>query len=552
MGPGRCAHGSVDAGRDGPAPPIGRGRDRRRARQGPHGRPPERAAEREPEALARQRCPGDLREPAAGGTHRVPRCARLRADRGHRAPVGVEHRERRDRQHRRQPHLRAARGPLVPRSGPVGPVAVRGRQRAPRRLRQDSAAFARGRRAADGGRHAAGPGGGDRRHDPADRHGPAREWSEVHAELRRSTALRTDPGNIAQLCDERVGADHRGDAHLVLRGRGRRVVHRDEPDRAVVGRDLGAGRDLLDPALVADLLRHLRAHLRSDTAGRVRRLHAGLPRHRGESLRHDRVRHGVRLHAVGRLGLVRAALHLRRRGRAHLQPLCRLHVRLRDGARHRGVDGAVLGRRVLPSRVLGRLRLLRERERERLRPLGQRHVLGHALLVRRRRRRRHVVLRKLRERPHRNDRRHQRRPPVQRVDRQRHARLRPHGERCGRGLGAGRACRQLQRLHRPAVDRLRGLGHHGCGQHLQPGGRDDGGADGRGARRRRDIDERVHRQDQHLVDRLRRQRQVRRRQRQRLPQRRQRLAAALVERLVERGRRHVLGQPRIAGARCGR
>ena len=80
----------------------------------------------------------------------------------------------------------------------------------------------------------------------------------------------------------------------------------------------------------------------------------------------------------GSARMVCAALYLRRRGDAHLQPVRRLYVRLRAGPRNCGVDGAVLGRRVLPPGVLGRLWLLRVGERQRLRPLGQHDVFGNA------------------------------------------------------------------------------------------------------------------------------------------------------------------------------
>ena len=148
-------------------------------------------------------------------------------------------------------------------------------------------------------------------------------------------------------------------------------------------------------------------------------------------VRHGRLRHRLRLHAVGRHRVVRDAVHLRRRGGAGLQPVRRLHLRLRAGPRHRGVDGALLGRRVLrraiTAALLGR-RLLRDGEHQRLRPLGQHHVLRHAQLVRGRRRGGHHGERQLLQQPHRDVRHVQRRPAIQRVDRQRHARLRPDGQ----------------------------------------------------------------------------------------------------------------------------
>ena len=102
------------------------------------------------------------------------------------------------------------------------------------------------------------------------------------------------PGTPLSYVAELVGADHPGRAEFVLRGRRRRVVHGDAADRTVDRRDVGADGDLHDPAVVADLLRDLRAHLRGDAAVRLRRLHAGLSRHGGFALRHGRLRHRLR------------------------------------------------------------------------------------------------------------------------------------------------------------------------------------------------------------------------------------------------------------------
>ena len=70
-------------------------------------------------------------------------------------------------------------------------------------------------------------------------------------------------------------------------------------------RDIGADGDLHDPAVLADLLRDVRAHLRGDADSRLRRLHAGLPRHGRRAVRHGRVRDGLRLLAVDRDRVVR-------------------------------------------------------------------------------------------------------------------------------------------------------------------------------------------------------------------------------------------------------
>jgi hypothetical protein len=132
------------------------------------------------------------------------------------------------------------------------------------------------------------------------------------------------------------------------------------------------------------------------------------------------------------------------------------------GAGHGGVLGLgrrVLGRRLLPPGLLGRLRLLCLGQRQRLRPLGQYRLLGHPLLVRRRRRGRQHGQRGVCQCAHRHHRQLCRRPPVQRLDRQCHARLRPHGQRPGRRLRQRGAGWQLQHLHRPAIVWLQRLVH---------------------------------------------------------------------------------------------
>ena len=82
-----------------------------------------------------------------------------------------------------------------------------------------------------------------------------------------------------------------------------------------------------------------------------------------DAVRHDRLRHRIRVLAMDRHRLVPAAVHVRRRCRAGLQPVRRIHVRLRARARHRRVERALLAvlRRVLPPGLLGRLSVLRDR-----------------------------------------------------------------------------------------------------------------------------------------------------------------------------------------------
>ena len=113
--------------------------------------------------------------------------------------------------------------------------------------------------------------------------------------------------------------------------------------------------------------------------------------------------------------------------------------------------------------LLGRLSVLRLGERQRLRPLGQRGVFGHAQLVRRRRRRRHAPPAAATTTAHRHVGQHQRRPAVQRVDRQRDARLRPHGQHGAGGSGNVARAQQLQHVHGPALDGDRSVSGTGAG-----------------------------------------------------------------------------------------
>jgi hypothetical protein len=93
------------------------------------------------------------------------------------------------------------------------------------------------------------------------------------------------------------------------------------------------------------------------------------------------------------------------------------------------------------------------------------------------------VQRQLRDRA-RNDGQHQRRSPIQRMDGQRDARLRPHGQHGGRRLRQRRAGRQLQHVHGPALDGIERVGHRRGWQQLPAHRRDDGGARRLRARRR--------------------------------------------------------------------
>ena len=239
--------------------------------------------------------------------------------------------------------------------GLAGPWTFVAEQRAAGGLRADSAALARRRRAADGRRHAAGAGSGDRELDSADGDGAAQERPDVHAAA--STGRRSSspiPGtSLSYVTNSSVPIDP-GRAERVLRGR---APASGSPRRQLTGPWTIATSV---PPVIYTIppsspiyLRHLRAHLRGDAAGRLRRLHARLPRHGRRAVRHGRLRHRLRLLAVDRHRLVPAAVHVRRRRGAGLQPVRRLHVRLRDGTRDRGVDGAVLGRRLSTTRATG-------------------------------------------------------------------------------------------------------------------------------------------------------------------------------------------------------
>ncbi len=270
-----------------------------------------------------------------------------------------------------------------------------------------------------------------------------------------------------------------------------------------------------------------------------------------DTLRHGGVRHGIFVFAVDRHGLVPASVHVLRRCRAGLQPLRRIHLRFRHGARDRRVDVPVLGRRVLPPVLLGRLSVLRIGERQRLRPLGIDHLLWHAHLVRGRRRCGHHRKRLVLQQPHGNVRHVQRWTSIQRVDRQRVARLRPHRQHRGRRLRERRTRQQLQRLQRTALDRIERERDGRRRQHV-PTLRCDHRRPRRLRARGRRVDvQRQDRQHEQLGDRQRRQQPLRRRQRQRLLQHRQRLAAAHDDGNDGRERRHVVGRSRVAGAHRG-
>ena len=319
--------------------------------------------------------------------------------------------------------------------------------------------------------------------------------------------------------------------------------------RPVGDRNVGAAGHLHDPAGVADLLRHLRAHLRSDAAVRVRRLYARLHGHGRVAVRHRRVRHRLCLFAVGRHRVVSAAVHVRRGRRARLQPLRRLHVRLRDGPRHRGVDGAVLGRRVLPPRLLGRLSVLRVGQRQRLRALGQHHLLRHAVVVRRRRRGGHHGQRQLLQQSHRHVRHVRRRAASTtrtRATRRAATTAPPTRRRAARPTSRAAATTTSTRANGRPGSSVSATG--AGGSTYNRAGATTAGPEGNAHVGRRLDLQREDRQYQHLGHRVGRQQSLRRRERQRVQEHRRRLAAALVERLVEFVRGLVVGEQGVAGA----
>ena len=106
-------------------------------------------------------------------------------------------------------------------------------------------------------------------------------------------------------------------------------------------------------------------------------------------------------------------------------------------------------------------------ERECVWTLGRRGLLRHAQLVCGRRRRGFDVLGLLRDGT-RYDGQHQCRSSIQRLDRKRLARLRPHVQYGGGRLGQCRARSQLQYLHGPALDCERGVRYDRRRQYVQP------------------------------------------------------------------------------------
>ena len=164
---GRCARRRLAAGG---ATDAGARRRRRAGGQACRGRPAERA----------WRAADHLRPPHPGRAGRVRRPARLPAGRHHGPALGRQHQVRRAVRQRRQPVLRPGRRPLVPVDPGRRAVELRLQQGPAGLLPRDPDRLPGRGRAADGGRHAAGQGGGDRGLDPAHRHRAAEGRARVH------------------------------------------------------------------------------------------------------------------------------------------------------------------------------------------------------------------------------------------------------------------------------------------------------------------------------------------------------------------------------------
>ena len=156
---------------------------------------------------------------------------------------------------------------------------------------------------------------------------------------------------------------------------------------------------------------------------------------------------------MDRQRLVRAAVHVRRRGGADLQPVRRLHVRLRDGPRRRrrGWTRGGAARYYYPAYWGGYGCCA----------TASANVYGHWGATTYSGTRSWYagggVAGTTASGNYYNSRTgtsgsYNAGTPVQRVDRQRDARLRPHDERRRRRLRQRRAREQLQHLHRPALD----------------------------------------------------------------------------------------------------
>ena len=270
---------------------------------------------------------------------------------------------------------------------------------------------------------------------------------------RTSTARRSTRRSPARRCrtSSTRRADHPGVAERLLRGDGGRVVHRGAAHRAVVVATSVPAGDLHDSAVLADPLRDLRAHLRGDAAGRLRRLHAGLPRHRRRADGHRRLRHRLRLLAVDRHvwyapPYTYGVAARRSTTRTSASPTASRWA----SRRRRGPSPTAAAPTTIPATGAA-IPAARRRAptctatgARRRSPARARWYAGGGVAG--------TTFSGSYATPAAPSGKRQRRPPVQRVDRQRVARLRPHVQR-RRAVGQRGARQQLQHLHRPAHDR---------------------------------------------------------------------------------------------------
>ena len=267
------------------------------------------------------------------------------------------------------------------------------------------------------------------------------------------------------------------DAERVLRGDRGRLVHGAAAHRTVDGRHLGAGGDLHDPAVVADLLRDLRADLRGDAAGRLRRLHAGLhgtvvapsapsstapatPTRRGSASvwYPPPYTYGVAAAPVYNpyvgytfgfaMGLATAAWMEPYWGGAYYHPPT--GAAIRAAARPAPMSTATGATPRIRARAAGMRAAASPARRPAAATRPPPGTTGNINAG----------------------------PPIQRLDGQRHARLRPHREHGRRRLGQRRARQQLQRLHRPALDGVQRVGHRAGGSSYQRTGATTAGPEG--------------------------------------------------------------------------
>ena len=342
----------------------------------------------------------------------------------------------------------------------TGPWTFVAKQRAARRFCQYSAAFARRRRAADGRGNAAGAGSGDRELDSANRHGAAKNGPEVHAELRWSAAVRADPGNAAVVCRQFVGAGDPGRAEFVLRGRRRASGsrHRESRARGSSRRRCRPSIYTIPPSSPIHYVTYVRIYEATPQCG-LRRLYARLSRHGRRAVRHRRLRNRLRVLAVDRLRVVSrrrdTTASLRRRSTTRTSDS---RSASRSGLATAAWTEPYWGGAYYHPGVLGRLSVLRDRRaptstaigatpRIRVRARGTPAAASPA----------RTCERQLLQPRTGTSGNIQRRARNTTLDRQRDARLRPHGQQRRRRLGQRRARQQLQHLHRPALDRERSV-----------------------------------------------------------------------------------------------